>query len=111
MWNLEKVTYRITFFFIPIIPYRTDYMLVCPICKCFDALKAKEFEYYQSISKKNPSDTTLSSSEYGDDSAFASDVEKKSSSDESIKSMSKRQRRCSSVRKMEDVQSDQNQSK
>ena len=50
MWQLQKVRYWITFFFIPIIPYRTEHILVCPICGRFDGLMKGDFEQLQAKS-------------------------------------------------------------
>ena len=41
--NMLKVTSWFTFFFIPVIPYRTVYLLVCPICGQAEQLEKKVF--------------------------------------------------------------------
>lgn len=45
--ELLKVTTWFTLFFIPIIPYRKEYLIVCPICK--DALKISKVDFEQII--------------------------------------------------------------
>ncbi|MDQ2085504.1 zinc-ribbon domain-containing protein [Herbivorax sp. ANBcel31] len=53
-WNLQKLTSWFTFFFMPIIPYRMDYLLVCPVCRCCLELEKEEFEMIKNvINKKN----------------------------------------------------------
>jgi len=41
--GMYKVTSWFTFFFIPIIPYRTAYLLVCPICGQAEQLEKDVF--------------------------------------------------------------------
>lgn len=43
-WHLQKLTTWFTLFFIPVIPYRMDYLLVCPICRCCVEIKKEEFD-------------------------------------------------------------------
>ncbi|MDR1066966.1 MAG: zinc ribbon domain-containing protein [Clostridiales bacterium] len=50
--ELVKVTTWFTLFFIPIIPYKTQYLLICPICSDSYALGKAEFDYMV----KNPED-------------------------------------------------------
>lgn len=42
--RLAKATTWFTLFFIPVIPYRTRYMLLCPICGNAQELPKEEFE-------------------------------------------------------------------
>ncbi len=42
--RLAKVTSWFTLFFIPVIPYRSRYMLVCPVCGNAQELPKEEFE-------------------------------------------------------------------
>ena len=42
--ELIKMTMWVTLFFIPIIPYRTERLLVCPICGVTQRLSKPEFE-------------------------------------------------------------------
>lgn len=73
--NLTKATSWFTLFFIPVIPYRTRYMLICPICGNVQELSQEEFEeisgslgigkvaargYQGSGSAKGPQPRTLS---------------------------------------------------
>lgn len=41
--ELVKVTTWFTLFFIPLIPYRREYYLVCPVCQAADQLSKQEF--------------------------------------------------------------------
>lgn len=51
-WHLQKLTSWITLFFMPIIPYRGDYLLVCPVCrKCLE-LEKEEFKTIKGLMKK-----------------------------------------------------------
>jgi len=40
---LRDKTYA-TIFFIPAIPYKTEYFLVCPICSCAEQFTAQQFQ-------------------------------------------------------------------
>ncbi len=44
-WILEKVKHNLTFFFIPLIPVRTDYLYYCPICGYQKPVDKETFEY------------------------------------------------------------------
>ncbi|MFZ5969322.1 MAG: zinc ribbon domain-containing protein [Bacillota bacterium] len=46
-WELLKVTTWFTLFFIPIIPYKKQYLMICPICRSFMELEKQEFEDLQ----------------------------------------------------------------
>ena len=43
-WILEKTRYHITLFFIPTVPYKTDYLFYCSICGNAIKLDKSEFE-------------------------------------------------------------------
>lgn len=43
-WILEKTRYHITLFFIPTVPYKTDYRFYCSICGNDIILDKIEFE-------------------------------------------------------------------
>jgi len=43
-WILEKARYHITLFFIPTVPYKTDYLFYCSICGNAIKLDKSEFE-------------------------------------------------------------------
>lgn len=42
-WSYKKITSWFTLFFIPIIPYSTNYVRVCPICGEHDKLSKETF--------------------------------------------------------------------
>ena len=42
-WKLVKITTWFTLFFIPIIPYHKEYLVVCPVCRNGKSLKKDEF--------------------------------------------------------------------
>lgn len=48
-WHLQKLTTWFTLFFIPVIPYKTDHLLVCPVCRCCLELKKEEFEQLREL--------------------------------------------------------------
>ena len=48
-WLLQKLTTWFTLFFIPVIPYKRDYLLVCPVCRCCLELDKEEFDELKSI--------------------------------------------------------------
>ncbi len=43
-WILQKTRYFITLFFLPVVPFRTEYLYYCPICGYSKTLTKKEFE-------------------------------------------------------------------
>jgi hypothetical protein len=43
-WHLQKLTTWFTLFFIPVIPYQMNYLLVCPVCRCCVDVKKEEFD-------------------------------------------------------------------
>ncbi len=43
-WILEKTKYHITLFFIPVVPYKTEYLYSCSICGSSSKLSKEEFE-------------------------------------------------------------------
>lgn len=50
--ELVKVTTWFTLFFIPIIPYRKEYLLICPICR--DAVKISKVDFEQLVEGVSP---------------------------------------------------------
>lgn len=44
LWILEKIRYHITLFFLPVAPYKTDYLFYCSICGNTIKLSKSEFE-------------------------------------------------------------------
>lgn len=42
-FQLQKLSTWFTIFLLPIIPYRTNYLLVCPICKSYEEIDSSEF--------------------------------------------------------------------
>lgn len=52
--QLVRVRTWFTLFFIPVIPYRTQYFLICPICRKGEVLKKDQFmEYAQSLTPES----------------------------------------------------------
>ncbi|MCA9383005.1 zinc-ribbon domain-containing protein [Candidatus Dojkabacteria bacterium] len=47
-WRIIKVTIWFTLFFIPVFPYKTHYLLSCPICG--DALEMEKQAYKDMVS-------------------------------------------------------------
>jgi hypothetical protein len=43
-WILEKTKYHITLFFLPVAPYKTDYLFYCSICGNGSKLDKESFE-------------------------------------------------------------------
>ncbi|MFZ5985883.1 MAG: zinc-ribbon domain-containing protein [Bacillota bacterium] len=48
-WHLQKLTSWFTLFFIPVIPYQSNYLLVCPVCRCCLELKKPEFDQLKDL--------------------------------------------------------------
>jgi uncharacterized protein YbaR (Trm112 family) len=48
-WILQKVTTWFTLLFIPVIPYKRNNILVCPVCRCSLELSKNEFEELKRI--------------------------------------------------------------
>lgn len=42
-WQYKKITTWFTLFFIPVIPYRVEYVRVCPICGEHDKMSKEDF--------------------------------------------------------------------
>lgn len=43
-WILEKIKYHITLFFLPVAPYKTEYLFYCSICGNTTNLEKDDFE-------------------------------------------------------------------
>ncbi len=43
-WMVSKATRWFTLFFIPVFPYKTEYITYCPICKSGFKITKEEFE-------------------------------------------------------------------
>lgn len=48
-WHLQKLTTWVTLFFIPVIPYHTDYLMVCPVCRCCVETNREDFEQLKGL--------------------------------------------------------------
>jgi len=55
-WFLEKITSWLMLLFIPLVPYKTRYLLKCPECKNCLELQKEEFEELREIIKSSESD-------------------------------------------------------
>ncbi len=65
-FQLQKLSTWFTLFLLPIIPYRTDYLLVCPICKNYHEIDSSEFyDFIDHIQNQNESENqTVSPDSY-----------------------------------------------
>ncbi len=52
-WELDKIVTWITLFFVPVIPYRTEHRLGCPICRVSQPVESPELEEYQQVAAHN----------------------------------------------------------
>ncbi len=52
-WILEKISHWFTVFFIPLIPYKTNYYKRCPICNFQLPLQKEEFEVFKVFANLN----------------------------------------------------------
>ncbi len=52
-WHLIRSRQMFSFFFIPIIPLATKYMLVCPICHSGKTVQQNEFEQLRDLATLN----------------------------------------------------------
>ncbi len=52
-WLLEKSTYYISLFFLPLIPTKTDYFQYCPVCRFKELLTRSEFERREALAQLN----------------------------------------------------------
>jgi|LSQX01.3.fsa_nt_gb hypothetical protein len=52
-WDLYCKRTWFTLFFIPVIPYSTEYLLLCPVCKYGVKLEKERFEEYKAIAQCN----------------------------------------------------------
>ncbi len=43
-WVLQKRRHFITLFFLPVVPYKTEYLMYCPICGNSVELSKEEYE-------------------------------------------------------------------
>lgn len=50
-WKLEKVSHWFTLFFLPVFPYKTNYVAYCPICHNGRKMPREEFENIYSQSQ------------------------------------------------------------
>jgi endogenous inhibitor of DNA gyrase (YacG/DUF329 family) len=46
-WVLQKTRHFITLFFLPVAPYKTDYLMYCPICG--NTVKLSKEDYEQKV--------------------------------------------------------------
>ncbi len=52
-WLLSKSIYYISFFFLPLIPTKTDYFQRCPVCKFSEQLSHSDFYAKEPLAKLN----------------------------------------------------------
>lgn len=52
-WTLSRQTNWFTLFFIPVIPYKTEHWVYCPICNKGHKITPDEFEKKRKIDKLN----------------------------------------------------------
>jgi hypothetical protein len=62
--QLQKLSTWFTIFFVPIMPYRINYLLVCPICKNYEEIDSSEFlNFIEIIKMQNESENQMVSSD------------------------------------------------
>lgn len=62
--QLQKLTTWFSIFNIPLIPYRINYLLVCPICNNYEEIDSSEFFIFlESIKMQNESENQMVSSD------------------------------------------------
>lgn len=62
--QLQKLSTWFTIFFVPIMPYRINYLLVCPICKNYEEIDSSEFlNFMESIKMQNEAESQMASSD------------------------------------------------
>lgn len=52
-WVLMRRTTWFTLFFIPVIPYKTEWLLLCPVCKYGVELKSEQVEKLRPVAETN----------------------------------------------------------
>lgn len=52
-WELHRLKDYATFFFIPVIPYKTEHLLVCPVCKAAYEVTAAELPDFEARARQN----------------------------------------------------------
>ena len=52
-WELHELRDYVSIFFIPVIPYRTNYLLVCPICRLAREVDSAEVEPMRAQAERN----------------------------------------------------------
>jgi len=67
-WLLEKNTYYISFFFLPLIPVKTEYYQCCPICKFSDPLTQSDYRAKEKLARLNNEalNSNMSEEEYSE---------------------------------------------
>lgn len=65
-WVLVRKTTWFTLFFVPVIPYKTEWLLICPVCKYGVELKAEQVQKFRPIAEINKElmDKKISSEQY-----------------------------------------------
>lgn len=63
-FQLQKLSTWFTLFLIPVVPYRTNYLLVCPICKNYEEIDSSEFlDFIDHIQSQKESESQMVSSD------------------------------------------------
>ena len=63
-YQLQKLSTWFTLFLIPVIPYRTNYLLVCPICKNYEEIDSSEFlDFIDHIQSQKESESQMVASD------------------------------------------------
>ncbi|NOX47535.1 MAG: hypothetical protein GXO89_11230 [Chlorobi bacterium] len=44
-WMIGKVTHKASLFFVPLVPYKTEFITYCPICKNGHMISKGDFEW------------------------------------------------------------------
>ena len=52
-WELHRLKDYATLFFVPVIPYKTQHLLVCPVCQAAYDVEPGELEAFQTKARNN----------------------------------------------------------
>lgn len=52
-WELHRIGTYATFFFVPIIPYKTEHFLMCPICRAALEVEGAQIEQCKAMAEQN----------------------------------------------------------
>ncbi len=44
-WEFVKISHYATFFFIPVVPYKREYIMRCPVCGCSQSVPDSQVDH------------------------------------------------------------------